>query len=502
MRYVVTPEEMAALDQFTIRDIGVPGIVLMERAALAVAEHIAAEYPGKPVLVACGPGNNGGDGLAAARILHMRGIPVRCCAPHSEYNGDALTNLQAARNAGVCFAENAGQALESAEGCVVVDALFGTGLSSDITGVWADIIHAVNASGRPVVSVDIPSGIDGATGHVRGVAVRAAATVTFQYAKTGHCLYPGRAYSGRLIIADIGIAENAGLHEPRRVLEPGDAAYPARRADSHKGNYGHVAVIAGSMGMLGAGALCARAAMRGGAGLVTWVVPESLIVPASSLVTEAMLRPAPDESGRLTLSRSADAVAETLAGKDAAVLGPGLSRNQGAVELVRHILHTTDIPMVVDADALFAVSGYTGWEPSEKCVLTPHPGEMARLMGCSVEDVEADPLGTVKACAERFGCTAVLKGSTTLVARGRETAFNLTGNPGMATGGSGDVLAGLAGALLAQGFHPFEAAYRACWLHGRAGDIALLRRGAAGLVAGDIAECLPEASGGGNSVQP
>jgi hydroxyethylthiazole kinase-like uncharacterized protein yjeF len=501
MRYVVTPGEMAALDLHTIRDIGVPGVVLMERAALAVVDHVAACYPGRPVLVACGPGNNGGDGLAAARILHMRGVSVQCYAPHAAYKGDALTNLNAARNAGVRFAENFAEAMGSAEGCIV-DALFGTGLSSDVTGQWADIINIINASGRPVVSVDIPSGIDGATGHVRGVAVKAAATVTFQYAKTGHCLYPGREYSGKLIISDIGIAGNAELHEPRRVLDFTDAAYPARRADSHKGDYGHVAVLAGSLGMLGAGALCARAAMRGGAGLVTWVVPESLAVPASSLVTEAMLRPAPDECGRLTQPRSADAVAEALQGKDAMVIGPGLSRNPGTAELVRHILHTTDIPMVVDADALFAVSGYTGWEPSESLVLTPHPGEMARLMGCAVGDVEADPLGTARRCAERFGCTAVLKGSTTLIARGRETAFNLTGNPGMATGGSGDVLAGLLGALLAQGFHPYEAACRACWLHGRAGDIAVTRSGPAGLVAGDIAECLPEASGGGNRSEP
>jgi NAD(P)H-hydrate epimerase len=249
--------------------------------------------------------------------------------------------------------------------------------------------------------------------------------------------------------------------------------------------------------MLGAGALASRAAMRGGAGLATWIVPESLAAAASSLVAEAMIYPVPDEGGRLTASRSEKAVLEALKGKSAMVIGPGLSRNTGTVELVRNILHTIDIPMVLDADGLFAVSGYPGLKPSAKRVLTPHPGEMARLMGCSVPEVEADPLGIVQRCAERFGCTAVLKGSTTLIASSGEVMFNLTGNPGMATGGSGDVLAGLTGALLAQGFKPYEAACRACLLHGLAGDIAAERKGMAGLVAGDIAECLPEASGGG-----
>jgi hydroxyethylthiazole kinase-like uncharacterized protein yjeF len=497
MRTVVTPREMAALDAHTIRDIGVPGAVLMERAALAVAEHVMADYPGMPVLVACGPGNNGGDGLAAARILHMKGVPVSCYAPYKEHKGDALTNLHAARNAGVRFIENLDEAIKPAEGRVVVDALFGTGLGSDIAGRWAEIVEAVNASGRPVVAVDIPSGIDGETGHIRGAAVKAASTVTFQFAKIGHYLYPGREYAGKLIVTDIGIADDEGLRERRRVLDWEDAVYPERKADSHKGDYGHVAVVAGSLGMLGAGALCARAAMRGGAGLVTWLVPESLAIPASELVLEAMLLPVPDEGGRLTAARSGQAVLEALKGRDAAVVGPGLSRNSGTVELIRNILNRIDIPMVVDADALFAVSGYTGLEPSANRVLTPHAGEMARLMGRGVADVQAGPLGAVRECAERFGCAAVLKGSTTLVASGREVAFNLTGNPGMATGGAGDVLAGLTGALLAQGFHPFEAASRACWIHGRAGDIAAARKGQTGLVAGDIAECLPEASGGG-----
>ncbi len=496
MRYVVTPAEMAALDAHTIREIGVPGVVLMERAALAVASEVKARWPGQPVLIACGPGNNGGDGLAAARILKLWGTSVTCYAPHADYKGDALIQYNAAQKVGVPFLADLDAFDEAArQAAVIVDGLFGTGLRADCSGSWAELIEAINRSGRPVLAVDIPSGIDGETGKVRGTAIRAACTVTFQYLKLGHCLFPGREHAGELIAADIGIAEERSLFEGRRVLDWQDAKFCPRRADSHKGSYGHVVVVAGSMGMLGAGALAARAAVRGGAGLVTWVVPQSLVIPASSLVTEVMLCPVPDCGGRLC-SASENALRQALAGKTALVIGPGMSRNPDTTELIRNILHTIDIPMVVDADALFAVSGYPALFPKAERVLTPHPGEMARLLGSTVEEVEADRIGAVRRCTEQYGGTSVLKGATTLIASGGELTLNLTGNPGMATGGAGDVLAGLTGALLAQGCSAYEAASRACWLHGRAGDIAAAEKGQAGLAAGDIAECLPRASGG------
>lgn len=496
MRFVVTPEEMAALDGHTIRNIGVPGTALMERAALSVAEYVRREYEGRAVLVACGPGNNGGDGLAVARMLRLWGVPVACFAPFADYKGDALTQYNAARNLGIAFIQDIDGFRSEARACgVIVDALFGTGLGHDLEGVWAETVAVINAAGKPVVAVDIPSGIDGGTGRVRGMAVRADATVTFQYMKVGHCLYPGREYAGKLTVADIGIAEEPALFRPRRVLDAEDAAYQPRSRDTHKGNYGHVAVLAGSLGMLGAGALAARAATRGGAGLVTWLVPESLIAPASALVTEAMLLPYPDEGGRLGAS-SEYAILEALGGKSALVAGPGLSRAEGVPERIRHILKQIDIPMVLDADALFAVSGYPDAPGGGKRVLTPHPGEMARLLGRAVEDIAGDPVGAAEACSARYGGAAVLKGATSVVAGAGRLAFNMTGNPGMATGGAGDVLAGLTGALLAQGLEPFDAACRACWLHGRAGDIASISHGEAGLVAGDIVECLPAASGG------
>ena len=494
MRSIVTPAEMAALDANTIKNIGVPGAVLMERAALTVAQAVHDRYPGM-VLAVCGPGNNGGDGLAAARILHLWGREVFCWAKDTAYRGDALIQYEAVRKLGIpvlCTAEELAEALSRCG--VVLDALFGTGLSREVSEGWAQAIRAMNASGKSIVAVDIPSGIDGRSGHVLGEAVTAVETVTFQFAKTGHLLYPGRERTGRLTIADIGCVDDPALHEPRRVLDWADAAFPPRRADSHKGDYGHVAVVAGSAGMLGAGALCARAAVRGGAGLVTWCVPQSMLCAASELVLEAMILPIPDEDGHFAPC-SEEAVLSALAGKTAAAIGPGLSRNEHTSAFVRNILKKINIPMVVDADALFGISGLSDPLPGKTGVLTPHPGELARLLGCSTADVERDPMAAVHRCALATGCTAVLKGSTTLIDSGSAFTFNLTGNPGMATGGSGDVLTGLTAALLAQGVPAYEAASRACWLHGRAGDIAACRSQTS-LAAGDIVECLPRAAGG------
>ena len=497
MQSVVTPREMVALDRNTIENIGVPGAVLMERAALAVAEHLAACYCDRVVAIACGPGNNGGDGLALARILHLRGKEVCCWGPAGGYSGDALLEFHAAQKAGVPFAPDIEAFAEALTGATVaVDSLFGTGLARPLTGQWAECVRLMNACGCPVVAVDIPSGIDGATGRVLGEAVTAQSTVTFQYRKLGHCLHPGRALAGRLVVADIGIVDAPGLRADCAVLEEADAAFPPRPMDSHKGDYGHVAVIAGSRGMLGAGALATRAALRGGAGLVTWLVPDSMLPAASALSLESMLRGLPDEVGAFAELAVQPAI-DALAGKNAAVLGPGLSRGEGTIGFVKHILTGVRISMVIDADALFALADHPELTAGRRnVVLTPHPGEMARLMACEVADVTADPIGTARAAARRFGGTVVLKGSTTVITDGERVTLNLTGNPGMATGGSGDVLAGLTGALLAQGMPAFEAASRACFLHGAAGDRAAARRGQAQMVAGDIVKCLSRGDDG------
>ncbi len=489
---VVTPAEMAALDRHTIEAIGVPGVVLMERAALAVADCLTRGVDDRAVAIACGPGNNGADGLALARILHLWGRRVCCWLPTEPAGGDALLEWTAARRVGVPFAGSYSDFVTWLDGATVaVDALFGTGLSRGLTGVWADGVQLLNGCGKPVVAVDIPTGIDGATGRVLGEAVHAAATVTFQYRKLGHCLHPGRALTGRLEVADIGIVDVPALRGPVGVLEEADAALPPRAADSHKGTYGHVAVIAGSRGMLGAGALATRAALRGGAGLVTWLVPDTLLNTACTLNLEAMTMALPDRDGALCAD-AAPVALEALARRTAAVVGPGLSRGEETIAFVRHILQGSGISMVIDADGLYALAGHPELTAGhDRLVLTPHPGEMARLMDCSVAEVERDPMAVAKAAAHRYGGTVLLKGSTTVVTDGERVALNLTGNPGMATGGSGDVLAGLIGALLAQGLPAYDAACAGCWQHGTAGDRAARALGQAHLIAGDIVGHLP-----------
>ncbi len=499
MRTVVTPVEMAALDRYTIHELGVPAVALMERAALAVADEVERIAPSGIVAIACGPGNNGGDGLAAARILRLRGRDVRCFAPVQEYKDQAAaTHLDAARRCCVPITEELDDFRRALNGAaVVVDALFGNGLDRALEGRWRETVTLINTCGAPVLSVDMPSGIDGATGHVLGEAVRAAVTVTFQWAKVGHLLFPGRDYASRLVVADIGIADRAAvtpgeppLHRPRRVLEAADCALPPRRADTFKNSYGHVVVVAGSLGMEGAGALCARAALRTGAGLVSWLLPRA--ADASLRPPEAMAVPLPDVDGGLS-EAAAEPLLAALKGKTVAALGPGLGRRDATVALIRHILSVIDIPMILDADACFAICGYPQLIAGKDCVLTPHPGEMARLMDVDTAEVVADPLGMAQRCARMYGAVVVLKGATSVVA-GPDGAvtFNLTGNPGMATAGSGDALAGIIAGLAAQGQQLYEAAAKGCWIHGRAGDLASERLGQASMLSGDIIDSLPE----------
>lgn len=502
MKYVVTPAQMAALDRSTIEQLGIPAAALMERAALAVADAVDALRPSGVVVVACGPGNNGGDGLAVARILRLRGREVRCFAPHREYQDAVQVQWDSAHRCGVPFCDGIDgfeQALQGA--AVVVDAIFGNGFSRTPQGVWQEMIACINRSGLPVVAVDTPSGVDGATGHVPGQAVHADTTVTFQYAKVGQLLYPGRQHAGRLVVADIGIADGSALTggpslmAPWRALEADDCVLPPRRADSYKNTYGHVAVVAGSRGMEGAGALSARACLRCGAGLVSWLLPEG--ADAALRPPEAMALHLPSRQGALTMDAAAP-LREALRGKAVAVVGPGLGRAQWTQDLLRHILSCIDIPMIVDADACFALGGYPQLLQGKRCVLTPHPGEMARLMGLPTAEVVADPLGTAQRCAARYGAVTVLKGATTVVASPEgPVSLNLTGNAGMATAGSGDVLTGIIAALAAQGETLYDAAAKGCWLHGRAGDLAAGRLGQTGMLSGDIIDSLPQAMRGG-----
>lgn len=508
---IVTAQEMREIDQKTIRDYGIPGLVLMENAGLAVCrviEELLNGLEGKTVLLICGKGNNGGDGFVAARQLYNRGARVRlllAAAPET-LDGEARVNYdiwtKMGRKVYRLQDRNALQVLQLAlmQADIVVDALFGTGFHGAVKDKPKRLIETVNESGRMVVAVDVPSGVEADTGAVRGAAVRADHTVTFGLPKLGLLLEPGAGFAGRLHVADISIPDEASAHIRRRLITPQQVRgwLQRRPRGAHKGDFGHVLVIGGSRGMIGAACLTARAALRAGAGLVTLAVPRSLQDVAAAVVSEAMTAGLAETVDGTVSHHARDHIVELLKKATALALGPGLSTHPETVEMVRQVLTVLDVPCVLDADGLnaLAASGPERMLPLASgvpLVLTPHPGEMARLVGGTVEQVTADRIGTAEQAAGAWGCTVVLKGRPTVVAGDDQAYLNTTGNPGMATGGSGDALTGITAALLAQGYAPARAAAAAVYLHGLAGDHAADKKGETGLVAGDITHCLPRA---------
>lgn len=522
MLKVATAAEMQGIDRVTIEDYGIAGTILMERAGLAVVSRInelffrdteqrqpAADKPG--VIVLCGGGNNGGDGFVAARILQNEGknVEVFLTARPESLRGDARINYDAAKKFGVRISPmDEFLAGPQPRECIIVDALLGTGLSKEVRAPLSDVICAVNRSARPVVSVDIPSGISSDTGQVMGCAVRARYTVTFGLPKRGHLLYPGAAYSGRLFIEEIGFpatllkSEKISVNLPER--DDMTSMLPERPAYSHKGTYGHVLVVAGSRGKTGAALMTARACLRTGAGLVTLGVPESLAGTFQSVVTEEMILPLPDRGNGTLSSESAGAILEFLHGKaNVLAAGPGLSVDGEITRLLGRLIAESGSPMVIDADGLNAIAGNTAVLKDRRCpvVLTPHPGEMARLLHRpdSGEDriramTEKDRINTAVSFAEKSGAYLVLKGVPTVTATPEGDAFiNPTGNPGMASAGSGDVLTGMIAAFLAQGLEPRDASVLGVYMHGLAGDIAAGEKGPHSLIASDIISSIPAA---------
>jgi NAD(P)H-hydrate epimerase len=499
MTPLLTAAEVRALEARS-GEAGVPPALLMERAGAALAEAALAEAaPGGRFLVVCGPGNNGGDGLVAARaLLHAgRHVRVELVGDAARLPEDPRRNLQALASLGLTPAplpRDAGVR----EGDVVVDALFGTGLSRAPEGALADAVERVRAwraEGARVVAADLPSGVQGDTGRAFTPAVEADVTVAFGVLKPAHALEPGASHAGRVRRVDIGLAVWPPAEGPLALLEEADARalLPARRADTHKGTYGHVLVVAGSAGKTGAAALAGLGALRGGAGLVS--------VAARADALPAVLQHAPELMGVPLAGEGPlgpadlEALLAAAEGKDALVLGPGIPRGPGTPRLLDALLQALPVPCVLDADGLNALAEDVGLLARARAplVLTPHPGEMARLVGADTKSVQADRPGVARAFAGRHRVVLVLKGARTLVAgEDGRLRVNPTGNPGMATGGTGDVLAGLTGALLAQGLAPLDAASVAAYAHGLAGDLAARRTGLAGLVAGELLTGLSE----------
>jgi NAD(P)H-hydrate epimerase len=488
------PERMRAGDAWAIEERGIPGLELMERAGRGLADLAAQVGPSGTVAVVCGKGNNGGDGYVAARLLKASGRAVRvlAAAPVAELRGDARAS---AERVGSVEPFDAARL----EGCsVAVDALLGTGFSGAPHGPAAEAIAALNASVAPVVAADVPSGVDAATGAVEGEAVRATATATFAAAKPGLWINPGKAHSGEVRVVDIGIPASAPVPEPDvGLIEDGVllGQLSSRAAGWTKFTSGHVLVAGGSRGLTGAPSLASEAAQRAGAGYVTACVPASVQSILALRLLEAMTRGLPDEDGAHTAA-GVEAVLELSERGGSLVVGPGLGRTQGAFAFARDLLARAELPIVLDADGLNAYAGDLGALAGRPAptILTPHEGELGRLLDVDSSAVRAQRLRHAREAAAAAQAILVLKGDDTLVAEpGGLVAVSPGATGALATAGTGDVLSGVLAAMLARGMEPFAAACAGVRLHARAGVRAAAEHGVDGVIARDVIEALPHA---------
>ncbi len=506
---------MRALDGRATEQLGISGSALMEAAGRGAADEIRAflrrrgqEVRGRPVVVVCGRGQNGGDGFVVARVLTGWGAHVRVflVGREQDVRGDAAAKLAALAQAGIRPAEisepgGLGQLREAlaVPGGLAVDALLGTGVAGPASGLIAAAIALVNESGVLAVALDLPSGLSADTGVAPGPVVRAALTTTFGGLKRGLVLSPGRELAGETRVVSIGVpAEETQRAAGVFLVEADDVRkeFPTRRRDAHKGDFGHLLVVAGSIGKTGAAALSGRAAMRTGAGLVTIAVPRSQQPVVAALAAESMTEALPETATQSVALAARERLLALGATRDAVALGPGIGLDPDTQALARELVRDLRAPMVIDADALTALAGHLDLlasAPAPRC-LTPHPGEMAGLLGVSVAAVQADRIETARRFAMAQRVYLVLKGDASVISSpGGRTLLNPTGNAGMASGGTGDVLTGMVGALLARGRDPLAALYAAVYLHGLAGDLAARVKGEEGLIAGDLVEAIPEA---------
>ncbi len=504
---VVTASEMREIDRKTIDDYGLPSLVLMERAGLAVVKRIIEAFGGnRKFLILAGGGNNGGDGLVVARNLHNLGLEVTAylVSPPDRLSPDCKRQFEIAAKMGVKVVHDRTPGKSKLDESVIVDAILGTGLNKPVRAELARLINSVNRAEGPVVSVDIPSGISADTGEVMGSAVMANLTVTFGLPKRGHLLPPGSEYSGELFIEDIGFPAET-LEDPTgrcSLIQRADAStlIPPRFRNSYKGTYGHVLIAGGSPGKTGALLLAGRAALRTGSGLVTLATESSTSEVITPSVLEEMLLPLEFSEG--DYSSALDQVFEFLDERgDVLAIGPGLGRDELKRDFTLELIANTRVPMVIDADALYHLASLT--EAGLKklferlrapALLTPHLGEMSRLLKKGAKNLKDDPLEAARRFSLETGTVLVLKGAPTIVASPEGEVFlNSTGNPGMAAAGSGDVLTGMIASLIGQGLPPLEAGILGVYLHGLAGDLGAGELGEHSLTAGDIINHIPAA---------
>ncbi len=489
MKQIVSSAQMKQLDWYTIEQMGMPSLVLMERAALGVAEELKANHNLDNVLVVCGSGNNGADGMAIARILWQQGyrVSVFLVGKQESFSKEAQIQWKILENYCVPIVNKC----YYCEYTTIVDAIFGVGLSRTVSGRYAEVIHEINESNRTVVAVDIPSGIHGTSGQVMGSAVKAQATVTFAYGKSGLYLYPGASYAGKVIVKDIGIYGN-----PEDVLYAIDEnewnCLPTRTADGNKGTFGKVLVIAGSKEMCGAAYLSAKACLLAGAGMVKIFTAIENRMVLQQLLPEALIATYKEAGVDVQIS-----LEHALGWADTILMGPGLGTSEISRWIVKTVLEKeTEKPMVLDADALNILSEQKEYfyQTKQHMILTPHLGEMARISGCSIGELKKNPVQCLRDFWKVFDVpkTIVMKDARTLTLTEEQTCYiNLTGNSGMATAGSGDVLAGILAGFLAQGMNPEQAAPFGVWLHGLAGDYMKEKKGINSMLASDLLEAMP-----------
>jgi len=509
---LVTAGEMQEMDRRTIETHGIPGLELMEKAGRGATRVLLDQFDAHTkagVGIICGKGNNGGDGFVIARCLAEKGIAVSVylLAKTAALKGDAAANYNRLAPLNVEIIEIPDEDAFSkikprlSDHGLLVDAILGTGLTSDVRGLFKTVINFINELNRDgvaVFAVDIPSGLNSDTGQPCGACIRAQSTATFGFAKTGHFLYPGAAYTGRLKIVDIGIpnhiAEKVGPKQYLLTSKQVRSYFHPRPADTHKGSTGHLLIVAGSPGKTGAAAMTAMSAMRTGAGLVTLGIPKSLNPVIESQVLEAMTEPLPERQDE-TLGESAfDTIMNLISQKKCLAIGPGLGQAEDTKKLVCRIIKESPVPVLVDADGLNNLAGNTTILKKLKVpiVLTPHPGEMARLMDITVADVQHDRIKSSRDFAVNFNVHVVLKGARTVVAHPDGKAYiNPTGNSGMASGGMGDVLTGVIASLITQGFAPEAAAHAGVYLHGAAADTLAESIGPFGYLASDVMNAIP-----------
>jgi len=498
-----TADEMTRADEGAQR-LGIPGGVLMERAGVEMAREVLLGFgpmQGRRVVVVCGGGNNGGDGFVIARELHRMGARVAVHATKDAYDGDPKTNLAALRNLRVRLVGRGELGGELAGADLVVDAILGTGFSGEVRGDAAGLIAQINAASAPTVAVDVPSGVDGSTGEVRGAAVRADFTVCAHAAKLGCVVAPGREHAGEVSVVEIGVPLEAEV-EPSVALTDHDSLrglVPRLEGTAHKYSAGSLLVVAGSREATGAAVMVAGGAQRTGCGIVFVVTSRSAAPFVDAQLTEALVSGAPeDEDGAMTAEALEGVVLEKAGRATAVVVGPGIGVGEGGRRLVEGVLDRTDLPVVLDADAITNLVGSDiPKRRNAPTVITPHSGELGRLLGTGAKEVSARRLHSARRAADEHGCTVLLKGSDTLVVEGERVAVNSTGHVALATAGTGDVLSGAIGALLSRRMDPYDAARAGAWAHGRAAGLWLEETGwpAESLIATDLLRFLPRAFG-------